>query len=68
MNHHGRREPSPGRAARPFTIYLPHDVDVWIRTQAAANSRTLTAETILTLRAGQRARELAEPPVREEAS
>ena len=44
-----------GAKTRPYTVYLPEELDLWLRGQAYAESRTLTAQTVLVLQAGRRA-------------
>lgn len=50
------------RSPRPFTLYAPDDLDLWLRERARRNRRTLTAETILVLEEGRRVLEVAGPP------
>lgn len=38
---------------RPFTVYLPEDLDRWLREQAVEHGRTLTSQTVRVLRAGR---------------
>ena len=48
------RKPSPDAVkARPFTVYLPEDLDRWLRDQSHEQGRTLTAQTVRVLRAGR---------------
>lgn len=50
------RKPAPDAVkARPFTVYLPEDLDRWLRDQAHEDGRTLTAQTVRVLRAGRAA-------------
>jgi plasmid stability protein len=41
------------KKVRPFTVYLPEEMDEWLRQQAAEHGRTLTAQTVRVLRAGR---------------
>lgn len=52
---HEMRKPVTNRKARPFTVYLPTDLDEWLRNEAVQNGRTLTAQTVRVLQAGRRA-------------
>lgn len=38
----------------PFTVYLPRDLNEWLRLYAKQEGRTLTKQTELILRVGQR--------------
>jgi hypothetical protein len=38
---------------RPFTVYLPEELDRWLRAESLRESRTLTAQTIYVLQLGR---------------
>jgi hypothetical protein len=44
-----------GTNVRQFTVYLPEELDLWLRSQAHEQGRTLTKQTEFTLRAGREA-------------
>jgi hypothetical protein len=49
-----RRKPAPAQAkVRPFTVYLPEDLDLWLRNESLEHGRTLTAQTVRVLQAGR---------------
>jgi hypothetical protein len=50
------RKPAPDQAkVRPFTIYLPEELDLWLRQESVEQGRTLTAQTVRVIQAGRQA-------------
>lgn len=47
------RKRQPGARIRPFTIYLPEDLDRWLRERACEHGRTLTEQTVRVLKVGR---------------
>lgn len=47
------RKPVAGTKAIPFTVYLPAQLDRWLREQAAVHGRTLTSQTVRVLERGK---------------
>lgn len=58
------RKPLAHTKVRPFTIYLPEELDTWLRREAEVQDRTLTAQTVRVLQAGR----LAMAPQEEEVA
>jgi len=42
-----------GTNSRPFTVYLPEELDLWVRNSAHEAGRTLSEQTTRILRAGR---------------
>lgn len=49
------RKPIKNAYVRPYTVYLPEELDLWLRTSACAHGHTLSEQTRRVLIAGQRA-------------
>ncbi len=50
-----RRRKLAGKQVSPFTVYLPKDLDEWLRSLAKQEGRTLTKQTEMILVAGRTA-------------